>query len=66
MITGSPHIPSADDRITEIAELLALGLSRIQARKASGLIDHTGDVSLDISPDQSGHAAPLEGRTADG
>ncbi|MBB4264292.1 hypothetical protein [Bradyrhizobium sp. CIR3A] len=58
--------PSPPHRISEIAELLALGLSRIQARKASGLIDHTGDVSLDISPDQSGHAAPLEWRMVDG
>ncbi|MGY3479552.1 hypothetical protein [Bradyrhizobium ottawaense] len=58
--------PSSQHRISEIAELLALGLSRIQTRKASGLIDHTGDVSLDISPDQSGHAAPLDWRMANG
>jgi hypothetical protein len=47
--------PSPSERIIEIAELLALAVSRIQARKASELSDHTGDSSLDTSAYQSGH-----------
>jgi hypothetical protein len=54
----------ACDRIAEIAELLALAVSRIQARKASELSDHGGDSSLDTSAHQSGHATSSKRRMA--
>jgi hypothetical protein len=50
------------NRLGEIAELLALALSRIQARKASELSDHRGDSSLDTSAHQSGHATSSKRR----
>ena len=52
----------ACDRIAEVAELLALAVSRIQARKASELSDHGGDSSLDTSAHQSGHATSSKRR----
>ena len=55
----------ACDRITEIAEILALGLSRMQARKASGKSAPAGDSSLDILAVQSGHPAISKRRAAD-
>jgi hypothetical protein len=58
-------LPCPSVRLHEIAELLALGLSRIQARKASGLSDHTGDSSLDILAHQSGHPTPSKRRMVD-
>jgi hypothetical protein len=56
---------SPRDRMTEIAELLALAVSRMQARKASELSDHTGDSSLDTSAHQSGHPTFSKRRTTD-
>ena len=56
---------SENGAIQEIAELLALAVSRIQARKASELSDHTGDSSLDTSAHQSGHPTFSERRMID-
>jgi len=55
----------ACDRIAEVAEILALGLSRIQGPKASGKSAPTGDSSLDILPVQSGHPPISKRRVAD-
>ena len=52
--------------VREIAELLALAVSRIQARKASKLSDHAGDSSLDTSAHQSGHATSSKRRMTSG
>jgi hypothetical protein len=52
--------------IREIAELLALAVSRIQARKASDLSEHGGDSSLDTSAQQSGHATSSKRRMTSG
>ena len=50
---------TADERITEIAEILAAGLMRLRARKSSPLSAHIGDSSLDCPGHQSGHANAL-------
>jgi hypothetical protein len=51
------HDPSsARERITEIGEILALGLVRLKARKSSQLSGTTGESSLACVADQSGHA----------
>jgi hypothetical protein len=44
----------AKDRISEIAEILALGLTRLMAGKSSGFCAKAGECSLGCSPDQSG------------
>jgi len=51
--------------VQEIAEILALAVSRIAARKASELSDHPGDRSLDILAHQSGHSASSKRRMTD-
>ena len=57
---------SAVSYMPEIAEILAAGLMRVQARKSSGKSRETGESSLDFSGGKSGHQAPVNGRTTDG
>jgi hypothetical protein len=47
------------ERLTEVAEILAVGLMRLQARKSSGLSDESGESSLHYNASQSGHAKPV-------
>jgi hypothetical protein len=47
-----------DDRIPEIAEILAGGVSRLAARKSSRKSAEFGESSLHFTPDQSGDAPP--------
>jgi hypothetical protein len=51
--------PSAPAHLAEIAEILAVGVMRLRARKSSGLSAYPGESSLDFTPDQSGHAKGL-------
>jgi hypothetical protein len=51
---------AADERIAEIAEILASGLMRLRARKSSPLSRDHGESSLDFSAIQRGHARPRE------
>lgn len=53
---------SQADSVAEIAELLALALSRMKAGKARELSDHRGDSSLDTLAHQSGHPASSKRR----
>jgi hypothetical protein len=55
---------SPPDRLLEIAEILALGLMRLQARKSSRKPAEFGESSLHLSPDQSGDAASFSTRTS--
>jgi hypothetical protein len=47
---------STDERLGEIADILATGLIRLQARKSSKLSRACGESSLDCAAHQSGHA----------
>jgi hypothetical protein len=49
---------SQTDHLTEIAEILATGLSRLVARKSSRKSAELGESSLHFTPDQSGDAPP--------
>jgi hypothetical protein len=49
---------SAVDRLDEIAEILAVGLTRLAARKSSRKSAEIGESSLHFTPDQSGDAPP--------
>jgi hypothetical protein len=49
-----PCQPSASERLTELAEILALGLMRLRARKSSDLSRDRGESSLDFGTEQSG------------
>ena len=51
--------PVAADRMDEIAEILALGLTRLRARQSSPLSPHAGESPLDCAALQSGPADVL-------
>jgi hypothetical protein len=48
--------PDLHERIAEIGEILAAGLTRLWARKSSGKSADRGESSLALPADQSGHA----------
>jgi hypothetical protein len=54
------------ERLSEICDLLALGLIRLRLRlrQSIELFDVRGDSSLHIPPEQSGHAKPKRRRVA--
>jgi hypothetical protein len=59
-----PELMTADERLAEIGQILALGLMRLKARKSSPLSGDCGDSSVDFLPDRSGHADAPRRRTA--
>jgi hypothetical protein len=64
MSNQSPQtIGSPDERLAEIAEILALGLMRLRARKSSGKSPTGADFSLGSLARQSGAVAELEGES---
>jgi hypothetical protein len=52
--SGLAGDPDAKDRLAEITEILAIGLTRLEARKSSSKPAKLGESSLHFSPDQSG------------
>jgi hypothetical protein len=54
---------SPAERLSEIAEILATGLTRLRARKSSGLLPREPDFSLGSLAQQSGAVAGKEGDT---
>lgn len=48
----------ADERITELGQILALGLIRLHARKSTQSSADRGDSSLDFTADRSSRATP--------
>lgn len=63
----SEHIRTAErragavaDQLSEIAEILAVGLTRLMTPKSSEFSRHPGESSLHFSPDQSGDRPILE------
>ena len=63
MSACNPNSLSGDERIAEIGEILALGLTRLRARQSSELSTHIGESSVDFAAHQSGHANVLQGRS---
>ena len=58
MFARADNLLTADERLAEIAEILATGLMRLRARKSSGISADAGECSLDVPEHQSGHANP--------
>jgi hypothetical protein len=54
-----PDAMSAQERLDEIAEILATGLMRLHARKSSPLSAAGGESLLDCAAHQSSHADRL-------
>jgi hypothetical protein len=57
-----PH-DEVSERLDEIAEILALGLTRLRARKSSGLLPGEADFSLGTLARQSGAVVEIEGES---
>lgn len=55
-----PGRMTPDERLDEIADILAAGVMRLRARKSSPLSRGSGEIRLDFSPDQRGHAPTLD------
>jgi len=51
---------SAPERLDEIAEILAAGLTRLGARQSSQISADLGECSVDCAAHQSGHANVLK------
>jgi hypothetical protein len=51
------------DRVTEVAEILAAGLTRLAARKSNRKPAEFGESSLHFTPDQSGDAPTCSAET---
>jgi hypothetical protein len=62
MLAVTEHSDSAE-RLAEIAEILAVGLTRLRARKSSGLLPGEPDFSLGTLAQQSGAVAGKAGDT---
>jgi len=56
-----PEQMTPAERLGEIADILALGLIRLQARKSSPIVADGGESSLDLSATESGHAPKGKG-----
>jgi len=56
----------SNQRIVELAEILAAGLQRVLVRQSSQSSPVAGESSLHISPDQSGDASPCSEEIFDG
>jgi hypothetical protein len=59
-----PELMSADERLAEICQILALGLMRLNARKSSELCRNRGESSVDFARLKSGHGGRTNRRTA--
>ena len=64
-MTAAVRNASNAEHLFEIAEILAAGLMRLQARKSSQILPHIGESSLDISPAESGHQIRADRRNSD-
>jgi hypothetical protein len=61
----NPNLLSADERLDEVASLLAQALMRLSSPKSSPLSRDGGESSLDFPVDQRGHPTPVDRRTMD-
>jgi hypothetical protein len=57
-----PDLMTADERLTEIAQLCAAGLLRLRQRESEKHVSHLEKNSLDFSPRRSGHATARQRR----
>ena len=56
-----PDLMSPAERLDEVAEILAAGLTRLMSRQSTSLSADFGESSLDCPANQSGHANVLKG-----
>jgi hypothetical protein len=56
-------LPTTEERIAELSEILVTGLMRLRARKSSALLPTGADFFLGSLAQQSGAVAEIEGDT---
>ena len=54
----SAKLMAVDERLDEVAEILAAGILRLRRRQMPNRSSHLEKVRLDFSPRRSGHAQP--------
>jgi hypothetical protein len=52
-------VDSTEERLAEIASILALGLMRLRARKSSQMSPDSGESSVDFTPGKSGRGPQI-------
>jgi hypothetical protein len=60
MASAHPQDLNADKRLSELAEIIAAGLTRLRARQSSQISADLGESSVDCAAHQSGHANVLK------
>jgi hypothetical protein len=58
----APDLMTAEERLTEVAEILAVGLLRLRQYQNQSRCSTLEKNSLDLSPDRSGHATARQRR----
>ena len=58
----SPDLMTADERLNELAQILAAGLLRLRRQESEKPISHLEKKRLDFSPDRSVHATARQRR----
>jgi hypothetical protein len=57
-----PDLMTAEERLTEVAQILATGLLRLRRRESERHVSHLEKKNLDFSPDRSVHATARKRR----
>jgi hypothetical protein len=57
----APDLMTAEQRLTEVAQILAAGLMRLRRRQSMSAAS-SGDFRLDFSPERGGHATARQRR----
>ena len=52
----APDLMTANERLTELGQILAAGLMRLRRRQSMSVAAPSGDYRLDFSPERSVHA----------
>jgi hypothetical protein len=58
----APDLMTADERLTEVAQILAAGLVRLRRQESEKHISHLEKKRLDFSPERSVHATAPQRR----
>jgi hypothetical protein len=57
-----PDLMTPEERLTEVAQILAAGLLRLHRQESEKHVSHFEKKRLDFSPDRSVHATARQGR----
>ena len=58
----APDLVTAEERLTELGQILAAGFMRLRRRQSMSVAARSGDFRLDFSPERSVHATARQRR----